>query len=355
MSRARSDTGRRTRATAAVTPPSGRTAARELVVDGLTVRFGGISALAEVSFTVEPGSMHALIGPNGAGKSSCLNVLSGVYPATAGSVRYGGSELTRLKPHAIARLGRRADVPEHRALPPLDRARQPARRAPPAHAGRLHRRRPAAAERAPRARPQRGAGAGDRRRCSSSTSTATSATLSYGTRKRVELARALCAEPGLLLLDEPVAGMVHDESMAMARAIADARAELGISRAAGRARHGVRDGDRRPRHGARLRQADRRRHARRGPDATPRCCAPTWEVASEPVRDPADRRALPGRDLLAGRARVRDDLPRHRRDQLRPGLDAAARRVRDRPHARLDRLPARRAARDRWPPRSPPR
>ena len=89
-------------------------------------------------------------------------------------------------------------------------------------------------------------------------------TLSYGTRKRVELARALCAEPKLLLLDEPVAGMVRDESEAMAPAIANARTELGISVLLVEHDMGVRDGDRRPRDRARLRSPDRRRHARRG-------------------------------------------------------------------------------------------
>ena len=84
-------------AVTAQAPVASRAAARPLVVDGLTVRFGGITALSEVSFTVEPGSMHALIGPNGAGKSTCLNVLSGVYEASAGSVRYGGRELTGLQ------------------------------------------------------------------------------------------------------------------------------------------------------------------------------------------------------------------------------------------------------------------
>ena len=98
---------------AAPAPPS---RVDELAVEDLTVRFGGITALDEVSFTVAPGSMHALIGPNGAGKSTCLNVLSGVYPASAGSVRYGGAELTRLRPHRVAALGVVADVPEHLAV-----------------------------------------------------------------------------------------------------------------------------------------------------------------------------------------------------------------------------------------------
>ena len=88
----------------------------ELAVERLTVRFGGITALNEVSFTVAPGSMHALIGPNGAGKSTCLNVLSGVYAASAGRVRYGGAELTRAAPAPRRGAGGGADVPEHLAV-----------------------------------------------------------------------------------------------------------------------------------------------------------------------------------------------------------------------------------------------
>ncbi|MGW6510712.1 ATP-binding cassette domain-containing protein, partial [Streptomyces niveus] len=69
-----------------------------LTVTDVTVRFAGLTALDSVSFTVEPGSVHAVIGPNGAGKSTCFNVLSGVYRATSGSVRLGATELTGLAP-----------------------------------------------------------------------------------------------------------------------------------------------------------------------------------------------------------------------------------------------------------------
>src|SRR4051812_7123617 len=88
-------------------PPvtDGRRAVQELAVERLTVRFAGLTALEEVSFHVEPGSVHALIGPNGAGKSTCLNVLTGVYEPAEGRVRYGERDLTGLRPHRIARLG----------------------------------------------------------------------------------------------------------------------------------------------------------------------------------------------------------------------------------------------------------
>ena len=217
--------------TAAPAKPAERveSSASTLHVEVLCVRFGGLSALSDVSFTVEPGSLHALIGPNGAGKSTCLNVLSGVYEASAGSVRYGDHELTKLRPHRIAALGV-ARTFQNLALSPrvsvLDNLLVARHR---------HMRSGFIADglRLPKARRERIDNEARVRELSELLGLAELGrpvgTLSYGTRKRVELARALCAEPELLLLDEPVAGMVHDESEAMARAITQARAQLGIS------------------------------------------------------------------------------------------------------------------------------
>ncbi|MGW8887466.1 ABC transporter ATP-binding protein [Streptomyces sp. NPDC055749] len=200
-----------------------------LTVEDVTVRFAGLTALDGVGFTVEPGSVHALIGPNGAGKSSCFNVLSGVYRAASGSVRFGEAELTALPPHRIAALGvartfqnivlTRGTVADNLMLgrQTLTRAgfTATALRLPGVvREERRHR------ERVLEIAEFTGLGA---------LVDAPVTLLSYGDRKRVELARALCMEPRLLLLDEPVAGMNTTERLGMARTIAQIRDALGIS------------------------------------------------------------------------------------------------------------------------------
>jgi ABC-type branched-subunit amino acid transport system ATPase component len=207
-----------------------RRAVKELVAENVTVRFGGITALSDVSLTVAPGSVHAIIGPNGAGKSTCLNVLTGVYEPSAGSVRYGDATLTGLRPHRIARLGISRTF-QNIALSPdatveenllLGRHRLSRANIVTAGLGLPSVRRE---RRAQLARVHEIAGILGL----SELLDREVAGLSYGDRKRVELARALCADPGLLLLDEPVAGMNSAESEQMARTIRDVRYVLGIS------------------------------------------------------------------------------------------------------------------------------
>ncbi|HEY0168748.1 MAG TPA: ABC transporter ATP-binding protein [Jatrophihabitans sp.] len=201
-----------------------------LRVDQVSVAFAGVKALDDVSLTVEPASIHAVIGPNGAGKSTMFNVLSGIYRATAGSVRFGEHELTRMRPHRIAQLGiarafqnialsRGQTVAENLMLGrhSLTRAgfistglRLPgAMREERRHAARV---RDIADFVGLAAKLDRPAGL-----------------LSYGDQKRVEVARALACEPRLLLLDEPVAGMNAEESAQMAGLISEVRRELAIS------------------------------------------------------------------------------------------------------------------------------
>jgi branched-chain amino acid transport system ATP-binding protein len=206
------------------------TLARALVVTDLTVRFAGLTALDSVSFTVEPNSIHALIGPNGAGKSTCFNVLTGVYRSRSGSVRLGDVELTGRQPHEITRLGLGRTF-QNIALSPgvpvadnLMLARHLLTRAGFVESGlRLFTATREARRHRERVREIAAFVGIDQ------LLDVPAGLLPYGDQKRVELARALCLEPTVLLLDEPVAGLNADESWAMARTIRDARSDLGLS------------------------------------------------------------------------------------------------------------------------------
>jgi branched-chain amino acid transport system ATP-binding protein len=199
-------------------------------VDAVTVRFGAITALSGVSFTVAPGSIHAIIGPNGAGKSTMFNVLSGVYKAAEGSVRFGEHRLDQMRPYKIAGVGV-ARAFQNIALSSTQTV------AENLMLGRHHLTKAgflAAGLRLPRATTEgrkhgaRVAEIADFMELGSKLETPVGV-LSYGDQKRVEVARALCTEPRLLLLDEPVAGMNSEETARMADAILEIRSALGIS------------------------------------------------------------------------------------------------------------------------------
>ncbi|MFF5252784.1 ABC transporter ATP-binding protein [Streptomyces leeuwenhoekii] len=200
-----------------------------LEVRGVTVRFAGLTALDDVSFTVAPGSVHALIGPNGAGKSTCFNVLSGLYRPTAGAVRLGETDLTRLAPHKIAALGvartfQNIVTTEGTVADNLMLGRHALSRA-----GYL-----ASALHLPKAAREQREHLRRVHEIAELTGLAPHidtpvAVLSYGDRKRVEFARALCLEPRVLLLDEPVAGMNAAERARTAEVVRDVRESLGLS------------------------------------------------------------------------------------------------------------------------------
>ncbi|OLT21998.1 ABC transporter ATP-binding protein [Ornithinimicrobium sp. CNJ-824] len=216
-----------------------------LEVDDISLRFGGVKALTDVSFTVTQGDVHAIIGPNGAGKSSLLNCISGIYHPQEGQIRLhtgGGQDvtgkdvaeghhlLTQLPPYKVARLGvarsfQNIELFSHlTVLENLMLGRHihmkhsvmasmlwfgPARNQEIEHRHLVEevidllqlqefRNKPVGA-------------------------------LAYGIQKRVELGRALCIQPALLLLDEPMAGMNAEEKEDMARYVLDVHELAGVT------------------------------------------------------------------------------------------------------------------------------
>jgi len=196
-----------------VTARDAETSAAPLLnIDGLSVRFGGIVALDRVSFRVENGQICGLIGPNGAGKTTLFNVLSRLYRADTGTILFEGKPLLQQARHAIAPLGigrtfqnlalfRSMSVRDNIMIGGHCRARggflANALRLPFVSGG----------ERALGARAERLI---ETLELGAVAETPVSA-LPFGTQKRVELARALASEPKLLLLDEPAAGLNHEE------------------------------------------------------------------------------------------------------------------------------------------------
>jgi branched-chain amino acid transport system ATP-binding protein len=206
------------------------TAAPLLSVDGVTVRFAGVTALSEVSFDVRPGELFAVIGPNGAGKTSLFNVLSRVYRPVSGHVTFDGRDLLRLRTHQIARAGiartfqNQGQFPFTTVMDYLLLGRHTRMRSGIVLGG-LYVGPAATEERANRAHCLRllsllGLDA---------YRDAPMGSLPFGLQKRADLARALAAQPRLLLLDEPVAGMGLEETQDMAAVLLDIKEQLGIT------------------------------------------------------------------------------------------------------------------------------
>lgn len=197
-----------------------------LTIADVTLSFGGLNALTEVTMTIAPGLITSVIGPNGAGKTSLLNCISGFYHPTRGEIHYGDRRLTHASPHNVSKLGiARAfqNIELFKGMSVLDNlllARHTNLNYNIIHAifflGKASR-----AEAENRAfaedvidfmelEPYR---------------TKTVGSLAYGIQKRVEVARALTLAPKLILLDEPMAGMNIEEKEDMVRFIIDIQKE----------------------------------------------------------------------------------------------------------------------------------
>jgi branched-chain amino acid transport system ATP-binding protein len=212
-------------APSAPSTPDGRSGDVLLEVDNVTLRFGGVVALNEVSFSLRKGEIFGLIGPNGAGKTTCFNAMTGVYRPTSGGIRFQGESIVGKRKHEITRGGIARTFQNVRLFPEMTALENVMVGADAHHKTSVI----AALFRLPRHHNEERTGrdrsyqllrfvgiehrAGDVAR-----------NLSYGEQRRLEIARALATNPTLLCLDEPAAGFNPAEKadlLALIRKIRD--------------------------------------------------------------------------------------------------------------------------------------
>ncbi|MDA0565632.1 ABC transporter ATP-binding protein [Streptomonospora sp. S1-112] len=200
-----------------------------LAAEGITVRFGGLTALSDVGLAVAPGTVVGLIGPNGAGKTTLFNVVSGVVRPQHGTVAWKGRVLRAHRPHHLAGLRIARTLQGLNLFPGLtalenvmvgaDRLARGGTFAMLTGLGHYHGDERRLRERAMAALEEFGVADAAR---------ALPATLPFGVQKRVALARALVADPELLLLDEPASGLSGEDITALGEAVRGFSARMGV-------------------------------------------------------------------------------------------------------------------------------
>ncbi len=199
-----------------------------LDVQNLTIRFGGLVAVNNVSFQIEQGDLFGLIGPNGAGKTTVFNMVTGVYRPTSGSVKFNGREITGLSPNRVAGLGICRTFQNIRLFSALSVLENVVIGAYLRHRTSLF----SALTYLPPACKETERLKNEAMRLLevmdlSNVADARSADLPYGKQRRLEIARAMATQPELLLLDEPAAGMNPQEKEDLQKTVRRLRDEFG--------------------------------------------------------------------------------------------------------------------------------
>jgi len=201
-----------------------------LQVESLSIAFGGVKAVDNVSFTVEPGEVFTIVGPNGAGKSTIFNLISRLYEPSGGRIVFDGQDITRVPAHEVAKLGiartfQNIELFDHSTVLQNLLIGRHSRRGTRWYEDLMFLPKVRRSEREHRRIVEEVidflelAAYRDK----------LIAGLPYGVRKLVEIARALASEPRLILLDEPASGLSVEETLDMAWWIEDMQKDLGLT------------------------------------------------------------------------------------------------------------------------------